>query len=542
MHPAFEALRQRALPFLPKDVAAKSLLESLDHEMKAALDCLGSNVFIADLDLHLIFMNKQARETLETMDGVLQEAFHLGVPDLLGLKIDEFHGRKAKAIRKLLADPRNLPIRKEIRLGSLILDLNVKSITNAAGRHVGFVVNWDEISEKKRLAEANVDFASKVDAMTRSMATIEFEPNGAILTANPIFLQVSGYREEEVIGQHHQIFMDDRDARTSSYRDFWEKLRRGEAQAGEFRRLGKGGKEFWIYGTYFPIPDENGKVKKVFKIAQDITERAETRAELERIVETLAHSASELTTLSLQMGANAEETSAQSTVVSTASEEVSSNINTVSYGAQEMNSSIHHIAKTTGEAAQLTSQAVEMARRTNDAVEELGRSSHEIGKVIRDITDIAEQTNLLALNATIEAARAGEAGKGFAVVANEVKELAKQTAEATDDISRRIEAIQRDTQTAIGVITKISEVIGQVNDYSRTIAAAVEEQSATTTEIVRNVSEAAVGTTEITRNITAVAEAARSTATGAQNMQNAAHALNNVSSELQAAARKLRNG
>ncbi len=540
MLPALAALRDRTMPFLHREFGERTLLESMDEHMKAALDSMGSNVFVADLDLNLVFMNRQARAILETMEETLQNAFQLSASDLLGMKIDAFHGRKAKQIRRMLSDPANLPIRKEIRLGSLILDLNVKSIRNPKGEHVGFVVNWDEVSEKKRLEAANEDFAGKVEAMTRSMATVEFSPDAKIISANDNFLRVCGFEAEELVGQAHQLFVPEEEVRSGRYRAFWDKLRRGEAQSGEFKRIGKNGREFWIHGTYFPIPGADGQIKKIFKIAQDVTERAETRVELERIVEALAHSASELSALSLQMGANAEETSAQSTAVSTASEEVSASIGTVSCGAQEMNSSIHHIAKTTTEAAALATQAVEMAHKTNETVSELGRSSHEIGKVIRDITDIAEQTNLLALNATIEAARAGEAGKGFAVVANEVKELAKQTASATDDISRRIEAIQRDTQMAITVISKIGEVITQVNDYSRTIAAAVEEQSATTNEIVRSVAEAAVGTTEITRNITSVAEAARGTASGAGNIQESAQALARVSDELQVAAKKLR--
>jgi methyl-accepting chemotaxis protein len=167
-------------------------------------------------------------------------------------------------------------------------------------------------------------------------------------------------------------------------------------------------------------------------------------------------------------------------------------------------------------------------------VAKLGASSGEIGEVIKVITSIAQQTNLLALNATIEAARAGEAGKGFAVVANEVKELAKQTAQATEDISRKITAIQTDTQGAVQAIGTISGVIGQINDISGTIAAAVEEQSATTNEVTRNVADAARGSGEITRNIEGVAEAARGTSSSAHESQKAAGEVADIAAQLRA--------
>jgi methyl-accepting chemotaxis protein len=165
-------------------------------------------------------------------------------------------------------------------------------------------------------------------------------------------------------------------------------------------------------------------------------------------------------------------------------------------------------------------------------VSKLGESSCEIGQVIKVITSIAQQTNLLALNATIEAARAGEAGKGFAVVANEVKELAKETARATEDISRKIEAIQTDTKAAVDAIASISGVIHQINDISSTIATAVEEQNATTNEMSRNVSEAANGSGEITSNIARVAEAAQGTTRGATDTQKASQQLVETSTQL----------
>jgi methyl-accepting chemotaxis protein len=256
----------------------------------------------------------------------------------------------------------------------------------------------------------------------------------------------------------------------------------------------------------------------------------------------LASSSEELSAVSHQMGANAEETSAQSNVVAAAAEQVSKSVQTVATGAEEMMASIKEIAKNSSEAARVAGQAVKVAENTNTTVGKLGASSAEIGQVIKVITSIAQQTNLLALNATIEAARAGEAGKGFAVVANEVKELAKETAKATEDISSKIDAIQADAQEAVTAIAEISGIIGQINDIQSTIASAVEEQSATTNEIGRNITEAAKGTTEIAQNIGGVAEGAKSTAEGAGNSQTAAAELARMAAELQQVVSRFKTG
>jgi methyl-accepting chemotaxis protein len=246
----------------------------------------------------------------------------------------------------------------------------------------------------------------------------------------------------------------------------------------------------------------------------------------------LSAASEELTAVSQQMSSNSEETAAQSNVVASAAEQVSKNVATVAASAEEMSASVKEIAKNANDAAKVATEAVSVASNTNKTVAKLGESSVEIGKVIKVITSIAQQTNLLALNATIEAARAGEAGKGFAVVANEVKELAKQTATATEDISQKIEAIQTDTKGAVQAIEQIGTIIGRINDISNTIASAVEEQSATTNEIARNASEAAKGSTEISKNIANVSLAAKNTTEGANNTLSAATELSKLSADL----------
>ena len=262
---------------------------------------------------------------------------------------------------------------------------------------------------------------------------------------------------------------------------------------------------------------------------------AELRTVMTSVVassDAVAAASEELSASSAQISASAEETSAQSGVVSAAAEEVSRNVATVAAGAEEMGASIREISQNANEAARVAAQAVSEAEDTTATIQKLGTSSQEIGAVVKTITSIAEQTNLLALNATIEAARAGEAGKGFAVVANEVKELAQETARATEDIARRVEAIQGDTSGAVSAIGRISEIIGSINDFQLTIASAVEEQTATTNEMSRSVQEAAGGSTEIATNITGVSTAASSTTMALGQTRQAVDELSRMASDL----------
>ena len=283
--------------------------------------------------------------------------------------------------------------------------------------------------------------------------------------------------------------------------------------------------------------------------------------ELARNANTLNGSSSQLVSRATELASDADQATAQSGTVAAAAEElsvnmsniacsteeVSSNVKTVASAVEQMNVSITEVAQNAEKAARVAGEAARLVDVGNDKISGLGGAADEIGKVIAVIQDIAEQTNLLALNATIEAARAGEAGKGFAVVATEVKELAKQTAAATVDIRRRIEGIQASSGDAVIAVKDISEVITRVNDVSRTIAEAVEEQSTTTKQIVANVgqtstaagtvasgvSESASASHEITQNISKVDQVLRQTAGAAKHSMESGNDLSDLAAQMQ---------
>lgn len=247
----------------------------------------------------------------------------------------------------------------------------------------------------------------------------------------------------------------------------------------------------------------------------------------------LATATSEIGRLTEGIGAEAADSAAQSERAAVESGEVSESLQSVASASEEMGASIREIAHSAHEAARAAMNAVETVRVTNQTVSQLGESSQAIGDVVKVITSIAEQTNLLALNATIEAARAGEAGKGFAVVANEVKELAQETSRATDDIARRVEAIQADTGGAVTAIGEIAVVIESINEHQTTIASAVEEQTATTTAMGRSVTDASSGVTRIAGSMAAVAAGAQSTSASVAEAQHASGELARASTQLQ---------
>ncbi len=346
----------------------------------------------------------------------------------------------------------------------------------------------------------NADYEGQIAAIGKSQAVIEFKLDGTIITANQNFLDALGYSLSEVQGKHHSMFIEPAYKNSAEYQDFWRKLNAGQYQAAQYKRIGKGGKEVWIQASYNPIADMNGKPFKVVKYATDITAQVIEQQRRGVVQKVIDRDLGEIATV-------VNDAAGQAGSAAAAASQTSANVQAVASGAEEMAASVSEISRQVTHALDISGQAVEQAEQTNHIVTGLADAAQKIGEVVKLINDIASQTNLLALNATIEAARAGEAGKGFAVVASEVKNLANQTARATEEIGQQINEVQGATQDAVKVIAAITETIGTINTISSTIAAAVEEQSAVTQEVSSNMQTASDGVNSITQNMNEIASA-----------------------------------
>ena len=369
-------------------------------------------------------------------------------------------------------------------------------------------------------------------AISKVQAVIEFKPDGTILHANDNFLSTVGYGLDEVVGKHHRIFCESEYASSPAYSQFWTNLANGSVDSGEYKRIGKGGKEIWINASYNPVFNPEGQVYKVVKFASDVTKTKSMIRSVEQTANSLGSASNELMATATQLSGVASNTSEQSDQAKQAALQVAAGCESLATSMEEMVSSIKDIANSTSESSNMARTTLDRARETNETITQLGASSQEIGDVIKVISSIAQQTNLLALNATIEAARAGEAGKGFAVVANEVKELAKQTAKATEDITNKISTIQSDTKEAVDAIAGISDSVEKLNNISGVIASAVEEQTSTTNEVSRVVEEAQRGANDITKTISSVLESAQQSATASSQTLDSSKELSELAESL----------
>ena len=455
------------------------------------------NLF-AGTDLVIQYMNPESMKIAKKLEQYLP----VKAEEIIGQSIDIFH-TNPQYQREIVGNPANLPVKTEIQLGPETVEMDISAVMDQNNNYLGPMLSWGIITERVVAAQEIEKAAKEQEALRVEQAEQERK-----------VVEDKAARNKEVAEkeqQQAQVLQD----KVNSILGVVNSAADGDLT-----------QKIPVSGTD-AIGQMGESLTRFFKALRDDIE------EIGQNAESVSAAAEELTATSTTMSANAEETSAQASVVSAASEEVGNNVQTVATGSEEMGASIREISENSSQAAKISTEAVEVAKRTNETITTLGESSKEIGEVVKVITSIAEQTNLLALNATIEAARAGEAGKGFAVVANEVKELANQTAKATEEISGKVQTIQSNTGDAVGAISEISEIINKINNISNTIASAVEEQSATTNEMTRNVSDAAKGVAEIAQNISGVSSAAEETTQGSSQTRDAANELSKLATDLQ---------
>ena len=534
-----------------------------------AAKAISANVMVADENFNIVYMNEAVTSMLREAEADLKKELpNFNVATLIGTNIDVFHKNPSHQ-RRMLEGLKSVH-RATIKVGNWTFDLVAMPLMDASGRRVGTVVEWADASVRLQ----NLNYAAQSAAASRAQAVIEFNLDGTILTANENFLNAMGYSLAEIQGKHHSIFVPSAEHGSAAYREFWAALNRGEFQAAEYKRIGKGGKEVWILASYNPVLDEKGKPFKVVKFATDVTAQKLRNADLsgqidaigksqaviefnldgtiiqanENFLRALGYSLGEIKGRHHSMfveqadrdspayrefwaalnrgefqaaeykriGKGGKEVWIQASynpifdlngkpfkvvkyasdvtkqvLVRMGNERVRAMMESVAAGAEELNASVREISEAMVKSKETALGAVGRVASADSQAKRLSDAAQSMSGIVEMIGDITGQINLLALNATIESARAGDAGRGFAVVASEVKNLANQAKQATDKIGQEIGGLTEISAEVVNALNAIKQEIQNVSEYVTSTAAAVEEQSTVTSEMSTSMQRAA---------------------------------------------------
>jgi methyl-accepting chemotaxis protein len=496
---------------------------SLTPLLVSALERVSNAIMLVDRDFKVIYINETTRQLLAKNAVHFRQLWPGFDPNRMeGVCIDVFHKNPSHQ-RRMLAEESRLPHRAQIQVGPLTFDLNIHANFDSQGRYVGTTLEWGDITAYR-------EQQARIAALSKAQGIIEFNLDGTIIAANPNFLQTLGYSLDEIRGKHHSLFVTPAHRDSPEYRAFWDKLRRGEYDAAQYLRIGKGGKEVWIQASYNPVLDPSGKPVKVIKFATDVTAQVLQAQQLQNAVqetqqvvraaidgnlvariptegksgeiEVLCRGVNSLLdatmalitsikSATLQVQSGAEEIARGNANLSQRTEQQASSLEETAASMEQMTSSVRQTSDNAGQANQLATAARQLAERGGEivgaavsAMGQINTSSRQIADIIGVIDEIAFQTNLLALNAAVEAARAGEQGRGFAVVASEVRNLAGRSASAAREIKtliqdsvKKVEEGGRLVDESGKALEEIVNSVKKVTDVVAEIAAASREQS-----------------------------------------------------------------
>ena len=539
---------------------AKSRLrgESAGHnvaELKGGMvDKVSTALMMVNRDFVVTYVNEPTRELLKKNEAAFRRLWpSFEAEKIVGTCIDTFH-KNPEHQRKLLADPSKLPIRTEITIGDLKIALLVNGAFDGKGNHVGNILEWRDVTAERLNA-------GMLEAINKAQAVIEFSTDGKIQHANENFLKAMGYTLEEIRGQHHSMFVESAYKQSAEYRLFWEKLARGEFDAGQYKRLGKGGKEIWIQASYNPILDANGKAFKVVKYATDVTasvlanqalqlavqqtqnvvKAAEANDLTQRIplegksgeiaalcggvnglLDTMAAVIKKIKSVAREVSNASGEISASTTDLSQRTEEQAASLEETSASMEEIASTVKKNAENAQQANQSASGTREVADRGGqvvakavDAMAKIEESSRKISDIIGVIDEIARQTNLLALNAAVEAARAGDAGRGFAVVASEVRSLAQRSSQAAKDIKDLITNSNGQVKDGVDLVNRAGTALNEIVESIKKVADIVSDIATASVEQatgIEQINKALTQMDEVTQQNSALVEENAATA------------------------------